>query len=156
MEEESEHTEQSQQNTGSKGVNIADLISELDEMDVVGLADLLQHPAHHPAARHGVGVEREVGHGGAPWDHQHALKVAPFRQQSSPLPRAPSTASRSPSPKGEVLTHAQIPQRCPARRRCTWSPARTSHRGGAVRGSGSQGCARRSRRWDGQAKCPIH
>jgi len=33
MGEESEHTEQSQQNIGSNGVNIADLISELDEMD---------------------------------------------------------------------------------------------------------------------------
>ena len=33
MEEESEHTEHSQQNISANGVNIADLISELDEMD---------------------------------------------------------------------------------------------------------------------------
>ena len=46
------------------------------------------------------------------------------------------------------------PRRCLGRRRCTWFPAPAGPAAASARAAGWRGCVRRSRRWDGRARCP--
>jgi predicted TIM-barrel fold metal-dependent hydrolase len=57
-------------------------------------------------------------------------------------------------PRPPRVKPARILPRGPGRRRCTWSPAGTGRRGGAVRAGRWPGCARRSRRPGGRGRCP--
>ncbi len=65
-------------------------------------------------------------------------------------PGAPVVHSRSPC---ALRRRVRTPPRCPVRRQCTSSRCHSARRAVAARGLGWQGCARRSRRSDGRARC---
>ena len=78
----------------------------IEDLGLVGLADLLQHPADRLSARHRVRVEDEVGHGSTPCLEQSAnyscssacssISSIAFRDRTriSPRPRGPKCSSR--------------------------------------------------------------